>query len=156
MNEMLINKNISCAVTGHRKIKEEIKEENLKKIFINLIEKDYKNFLIGMALGFDTLCFEILYSLKEIYDIKLIACIPCESQSKKFNIEEKIKYDKMIKVADEVIFVSKDYNKWCMHKRNRFMVDNVSTLVAYLREEKGGTKNTVEYAVKNNINIIYI
>ena len=156
MNEILINKNITCAVTGHRNIQDKIDTEKLKNIFIDLIEKDYKYFLIGMAVGFDMLCFEILYNLKKEYDIKLIACVPCENQSKVYSIKEKEKYDEFISVADEVVLVSKNYNRYCMFKRNKFMVDNASALVAYLREERGGTKNTVKYAEKSNINIIYI
>lgn len=156
MNEILINKNITCAVTGHRKIIEKVDTKKLKNKFIDLIEKKYEYFLVGMALGFDTLCFEILYQLKKNYDIKIIACVPCESQSKKFDLEDKKKYEEMLKNSDEVIYVSKDYTKWCMFKRNKFMVDNSSTLVAYLREDSGGTKNTVDYAKKSNLNIIYV
>ena len=156
MNEILINKNITCAVTGHRNIQDKIDTEKLKNIFIDLIEKDYKYFLIGMAVGFDMLCFEILYNLKKEHDIKLIACVPCENQSKNYSIQEKEKYDNFLSVADEVILISKNYTKYCMFMRNKFMVDNASALVAYLREDRGGTKNTVEYAKKSNINIIYI
>jgi uncharacterized phage-like protein YoqJ len=156
MNEILINKNITCAVTGHRNIQDKIDTEKLKNIFIDLIEKDYKYFLIGMAVGFDMLCFETLYSLKSDYNIKLIACVPCPNQSRNFSIKDKEKYDEFIRVADEVILVSENYNRYCMFKRNKFMVDNASALVAYLREYKGGTKNTVKYAENKAINIIYI
>ena len=156
MNEILINKNITCAVTGHRNIQDKINTEKLKNIFLDLIKKDYKYFLIGMAVGFDMLCFEVLHNLKKEHDIKLIACVPCENQSKNYSIQEKEKYDNFLSVADEVILISKNYTKYCMFNRNKFMVDNSSCLVAYLRENKGGTKNTVEYAKKSNINIIYI
>lgn len=156
MNEILTDKNITCAVTGHRNILEKIDVEKLKNVFIDLINKKYKYFLVGMALGFDTICFDVLYELKKDYDVKIIACVPCESQSKKFSQENKNKYDDMILKSDEVIMVGKEYNRWCMFKRNRFMVENSSSLVAYLREDKGGTKNTVDYAKKNNLNIIYV
>ncbi len=156
MTDLIFNINKTCAVTGHRKVNDDLDLENLKEVFIKQINNGYDTFLIGMALGFDTICFEILYSLKKEYDIKLIACVPCENQSRGFPLEDKNKYFKMLDVANEVIFVSKDYNRWCMFKRNRFMVDNSSLLVAYLREDKGGTKNTVEYAERKKIEIIYV
>ena len=71
-------------------------------------------------------------------------------------MKQKEKYDYFLSVADEVKLISKTYTKYCMFLRNKFMVDNASALVAYLREDRGGTKNTVEYAKKSNINIIYI
>ena len=128
----------------------------MNNIFLDLIKKDYKYFLIGMAVGFDMLCFEVLHNLKKEHDIKLIACVPCENQSKNYSIQEKEKYDNFLSVADEIILISKNYTKYCMFNRNKFMVDNSSCLVAYLRENKGGTKNTVKYAENKAINIIYI
>ena len=43
-----------------------------------------------------------------------------------------------------------------MMERNRFMVDNSSILLAYLREDRGGTYNTVKYAEKKQKQIIRI
>ena len=43
-----------------------------------------------------------------------------------------------------------------MIKRNKFMVDNSNYLVYYLKENKGGTKQTVEYAKKQNLQLIDI
>ena len=37
-----------------------------------------------------------------------------------------------------------------------FMVDNASVLVAYLRQNKGGTAFTVNYAKSKNIDVIYV
>ena len=65
-------------------------------------------------------------------------------------------YQKMLDLADLKILISKEYTPTCMQKRNMFMVDNSSVLVAYLRYEKGGTKNTVEYAKRQNKHIIYL
>ena len=60
----------------------------------------------------------------------------------------------MLSVADQKVYVSKEYTAWCMQKRNEFMVDNCSVLVAFLRQEKSGTGNTVRYAVKKQVMII--
>ncbi len=156
MSEIFINKYKACAVTGHRIIENDLDVKKLKNLFYKLIEKNFDTFLIGMALGFDTLCFEILSEIKKEYPIKLIACIPCETQAYNFSKAQKEKYDKMIADADEKILISKEYTPYCMQKRNRFMVDNASAVVAYLRREKSGTSATVNYALRQNVSVIKI
>ena len=50
----------TCAVTGHRIIKNNFNTIELKEVFVDLISKGIDTFLIGMAIGFDSLCFKIL------------------------------------------------------------------------------------------------
>ncbi len=146
----------TCAVTGHREMKWDLDKLHLKEIFLSLIKKGYDTFLCGMALGFDTLCFKILEEIREKNDIKIVACIPCKTQDKSFSKEEKENYAKMVCSADKVILVSENYTPYCMQKRNVFMVDNSSILVAYLKQLKGGTFNTVQYADKMDKEIIRV
>ena len=128
----------------------------LKEVFIDLISKGIDTFLIGMAIGFDSLCFKILEKLKEQYQIKLVACVPCYNQDKNFTFLQKKVYQEMLNNADLIHYVSKEYTPYCMQKRNVFMVDNSGVLIAYLRENKGGTFNTVKYATKKQKQIIYV
>ncbi len=155
MSEIFINKARACAVTGHRVINN-IDKEKLKLLFISIIEKGFDTFLIGMALGFDKLCFEILSDIKKEKNIKLIACIPCENQDLKYTQKQKNDYKNMVLDADERIYIGKEYTDSCMQKRNEFMVDHSSLLVAYLRRNYGGTFSTVRYAEKQNEIIINI
>ena len=120
----------------------------------NLVKKGYKYFLVGMALGFDTACFSILLELKKDLDIKIIACVPCPEQADNFNENQRILYDKMLSVADQTIVISPKYTSTCMRKRNKFMVDNSSVLVSYVRRERSGSKFTEKYAISNNLTII--
>ena len=62
----------------------------------------------------------------------------------------------MLKKSDATYYTATLYTPYCMQKRNVFMVDNCSVLIAYLREKKGGTFNTVKYATSKNKKIIYI
>ena len=153
---MNIIKEKTCAVTGHRALDESLDKDRLKGEFYALIERGIDTFLCGMALGFDTLCFETLQEIRKIKKIKIIACIPCKNQDKKFNFYQKLKYQNLIKSADEQIVLSEEYTPECMMNRNRFMVDNASILVAYLRHNYGGTKNTVNYAKDKQIEIIKV
>lgn len=151
-----IDKRYTMAVTGHRNVKDNISKNVLKSIFEGAILSGIDTFLIGMAVGFDTLCFNVLLDIRKEKNIRIIACIPCEKQDMKFSLSQKKEYAKMVSEADEKIILSKEYTPYCMMQRNRFMVDNCSILLAYLRENKGGTKNTVDYAERKGVLVRYI
>lgn len=153
MEENLILK--SVAITGHREA-DGLDEKKLEGVFKLLVKKGYTRFFVGMALGFDTVCFKILEKIREKENIKIIACIPCKDQDKYFTDEQKEDYAKMVKSANERIIFSEKYTSYCMHRRNCYMVDNSSVLVAFLNKNFGGTYNTVKYAEKAKKNIIRI
>jgi uncharacterized phage-like protein YoqJ len=110
---------------------------------------------VGMALGFDLKSFNVLLK-KRSYNIDIIACVPCKEQDKFFNKKEKEEYNNLIKKADKIIYVSNEYTNGCMQQRNRFMVDNSSLLITYFYYPRGGTLYTVNYAKKQNKEIINI
>ena len=145
----------TCCFSGHRVLKKDFNVEKLNEIVDKLINNGYRTFLVGMAWGFDLKVFEVLLTKKN-KNIDIIACVPCKEQNAYFKKDEKLKYDNYLKQADKVVYVSNEYFDGCMQKRNRYMVDNSSILVAYLYSNIGGTKNTVSYAEKKGINIIRI
>lgn len=155
MNNLTIDKNKTLAVTGHRILLSDFSKNKLREKFIEFINNGFDTFLIGMAIGFDTVCFQTLEKLKREYkDIKLIACVPCINQAEKFSMLQKLEYKRMLSVADEVVYVGKEYTNTCMQKRNMFMVDNCSLLFAYITRDYGGTANTIRYAQKQGVEII--
>lgn len=156
MKEILIERAKTCCVSGHRNLSKDLNLERLKEEFIKLIKDGYDTFLIGMAVGFDTVCFRVLEKLREEYNIKLIACVPCPSQSSRFNKTQKLEYDEMLNSSDEILLISEEYTKNCMIKRNDFLVKNSSSIVVYLRRDFGGTFYTYNKAKKENLNVIEI
>ena len=145
----------TCCFTGHRILKKDFDETKITSEIEGLIKKGYRTFLVGMALGFDSLVFEKLLNFKN-YNIDVIACVPCREQDKYFSTAEKEKYIKYLKKADKVVYVSEEYSKGCMQKRNRYMVDNSQVVVAYLYSKTGGTYYTVNYAIKKEKEVLYI
>ncbi len=156
---MTFETDTSCCFTGHRIIANsdwfEI-ENKTEEIIIGLIQKGFKTFIAGGARGFDTLAAQCVLRLKEIYDIRLVIAVPCRDQSNGWNKSDKASYDNILKHSDEVIVLSEEYTKDCMHKRNRFMVDNSKICVAYLTKMTGGTLYTVNYAADNDKEIIFV
>lgn len=156
MSEVFINKAKAVAITGHRILHGDFDVNKLKKLLTKFVDKDFNVFLVGMALGFDAICFQVLEEIRKERDIKIIACIPCLNQDYRFTVKQKQEYQRMVESADEKIVLSEEYYSGCMQKRNRFMVENCSVVLAYLKRDYGGTAYTVKYARKLNIPIVEI
>lgn len=156
MSVVKIDKSRAVSFTGHRILPRDFSAEEVEKAVYKAINDNFDTFLVGMAIGFDSLCFRVLEGVRLNKDIKIIACVPCSDQSEFFNKKQKKEYDRMIKEADEVITLGEKYQSGCMQKRNAFMIDNSSRLIAYLRIKGGGTYSTVKYAVEQGLEIEYI
>lgn len=140
--------------------------------FLNgLVENGYDIFITGGAQGFDQLVFWEIDKLKIIHNnIINIVYIPFEGQEARWNdygIFGKEKYNQMLEKADRVVICS-DCNMYSSSKeltnamfiRNHRMVDDSELLVACITEEeylsniKGGTAETIHYALNHNKDII--
>jgi uncharacterized phage-like protein YoqJ len=154
--ELIFNKAKTACFTGHRILDNNFNNKEVKKVILEAINKGYDTFLLGLALGFDTACFNVLEELKKQYNISIIGCIPCPEQPINFTVEEREKYYKMVENCTETVILSEKYTNYCMQKRNRYMVDNSSLVIAYLKRNFGGTYFTVNYAKKLDIEIKYL
>jgi len=153
-------KNQTCCFTGHREI-----VENEYKLIIRktneeieqLIMNDINIFITGGALGFDTVCALLILNLKEVHpQIKLHLALPCKTQTKNWTTADTATYEKIFRLADKVTYVLEIYFRGCMHKRNRYMVDNSSYCIAYCTKKNGGTFYTINYALRQRNNLINI
>ena len=43
-----------------------------------------------------------------------------------------------------------------MQRRNRYMVDHASRLIAVFDGQEGGTRRTVEYALRSGLEVVYV
>ena len=145
----------TCCFTGHRVLKRDFNESKLEDIIDKLIKNGYKTFLVGMAIGFDLKALEVLLRKKN-FNIDIIACVPCKDQDKFFNPKQKKEYKEGLEKVDKVVLLSEEYYDGCMQKRNCYMVDNSSIIVAYMYANIGGTKHAVNYAKKKGKNIVFI
>ncbi len=158
----------SCCFTGYRphkfgfpfeaENKEYIQLENkLVDAVFSLPEENCFTFYCGMAMGFDILAGEIVALLKNTYKtakIELVAVIPFEKQSAKFDEHWKERYDKLLRKVDRIIYVSREYHKGCFAQRNKYMVDNSDYVITWFDGQSGGTASTLSYAYKNGKKIV--
>ena len=140
MNE---KKEMTCCFTGHRSIpfyEIPLIKRKLRKAIIEAIKDGYKYFGTGGAVGFDTISALTVLNLKKDYpEIKLILVLPCENQTRNWKNADIKQYEWVKSKADKVVYVSKEYTRDCMFKRNRHLVDNSSRCICYCNKENGGT-----------------
>lgn len=150
----------ACCFTGHRKIPPEQLFEITRRIkdkINDLISNGYICFLTGGALGFDTIAAEAIIEYKNVNpDIQLILALPCQTQAEKWLDKDKARYELIKKKADRVLYISDEYTRGCMFKRNRYLVDNGSVCICYLKDNTGGTAYTVKYAENKMLEVINI
>ena len=138
----------SCSFSGHRVLGKDFDYNLLDRVILNLIKNGIDTFYCGMATGFDTAAAESVINYKKNYDVKLVACIPCENQTETFSQKAKERYELILNYCDEQIIFAPVYFDGCMQQRDRYLVDNCDVLVCYLRRKSGGTYYTVNYAKK--------
>ena len=148
----------TCCFTGHRNIAPEQQEMVAKRLYHvveQLVRSGYCYFGAGGALGFDTMAARCVLKLREKYpQVKLILVLPCMSQTKGWAAADMAIYEEIRRRADKIVYTSYEYFSGCMFKRNRHLVECSSVCVAYLREKRGGTAYTVNYARQLGLKII--
>ena len=166
--EPLINRDNTCCFTGYRPSKLPWKNDEsdsrcvaLKNKIYDVAEAVYlsgiRHFVCGMAQGCDTYFCEAVIKLRETYgDVTIEAALPCEGQADRWSESARNRYFNLIHRCDYETMVSRAYTSDCMTRRNKYMVDKSSVLIAVYDGQLGGTMQTVNYAKKKEIEIIRI
>ena len=159
MEKLLLNKSQSVAFTGHRNIEGNKRLElrvAVDNALIELHQSGYRNFINGMAMGFDLLAASAVIALKRRFsDVKLIAVVPYRNQSEKCSDYEQKRYQYALQNADEVIVLREKYCNGCLLRRNDYMLAHASGLIAYYDgKPKGGTFYTIRKASESSMPII--
>ncbi len=154
-----MNKN-TCCFTGHRKISAKKVETIIKNLDFEierLIEKGIIEFISGGAIGFDQIAASLIISKKKQgKNIRLIFALPCKNQDNNWNDKQKKLYKNILKEADDIIYVSENYDPDCMKRRNEYMVKQSSYCICALSNKLSGTGQTVRLASKKGLEIINV
>ncbi len=165
---MFLEKNYTCCFSGHRpdKLPWGYNEKDIRCIeqkfrlelaIIKALSEGYKNFITGMAIGTDMYCAEIVLGLKKDYPQIVLECaIPFDGQALNYSEQLRSRYKKITDSADILTVLAKEYSKSCFMIRNKYMVDKSSLLIAIFGGGSGGTKNTIEYAKRNDVETVVL
>jgi uncharacterized phage-like protein YoqJ len=116
------------------------------------IDGGFDTFIMGGARGIDLWAGSaVLEKQKTAPNIKLIAALPYFTSASKFTEIERFNYGQILSECEEVLYADSDYMKDSMKKRNQFMVDNCSMLVAFIKDMRSGTGQTIRLAEKAGV-----
>ncbi len=158
----------ACCFTGHRPAKlpwgtDEndprciALKERLYAAAESAVQEGMEHFICGMAEGCDLYFCETVLALKERYPgITLEAALPCPTQTERWSEASRTRYNALLERCDYETMVSAAYSPGCMQRRNRYMVDHASLLIAAHDGLPGGTRNTIEYALRRGVPVVDI
>jgi len=150
----------TCCFTGHRKLPAKKIENIMLRLnaeIERLIQQGVTDFISGGALGFDQIAASLIIAKKETGgNIRLIFALPCRNQDEHWTSEQKRLYRSLLNEADEVRYVSEEYNPDCMKNRNYYMVEHSAYCVCAMLHNRSGTSQTVSYARKKGLQIINV
>ena len=155
----------SCCFTGHRpaKLPWRYNEEDprclaLKRRMRDAVElayeQGYRHFICGMAQGCDLYFCECVLALRDLHpDVTVEAAVPCPTQADSWPAAQRERYRNLVAVCDFETMVSAQYSS-CMQRRDRYMVDHASLLIAVFDGSVGGTRYTMEYAMRRGLSVL--
>lgn len=158
----------SCCFSGHRpnKLPWAFDESDLRCVRLKekirtavetAVEEGFTHFICGMAMGCDFYFAEAVLELKKNDPaLTLEAAIPCLTQPDGWPEEQRERYRRILERCDYETVIQEEYSAWCMQRRNRYMIDHSSLLIAANDGMPGGTRNTILYALKQGVSVVDI
>ncbi len=160
MQEERLAPAVSACFTGHRKLTEEEMRRAVEAISRQihfLLSKGITHYYAGGAVGFDMAAAVTVLNLRQqIPELTLTLALPCRNHTDGWSRTDRELFLRVMERADEAVYVSDTYFRGCMQVRNRYMVDRSSYCLAYLTAERGGTFNTVRYAEKKGVPVLFL
>ncbi len=153
MNKM-IAKERCCCFTGHRPEKLNVPEslvvQQLDAAIRDAMEQGYTTFLSGAAKGVDLWAGELVlrYRLSKP-DVQLVCAVPFQGFGLHWRDGWTERFQRVLQAADYVKYICKAYSRSAYQRRNEWLVDHSSRLIAAYTGASGGTRNTIEYAKRH-------
>lgn len=111
------------------------------------IEEGYDTFIVGGAKGIDLFAAECVYQfIHQKKNIRLIVALPYPEFGRNYKGNDLYMRGNALAEAEKVINVCDKYSRNCYSKRNQFMVDHSSRLIAVVADMQSGTGQTIRYA----------
>lgn len=140
-----------CCFAGHRPEKLTESRSEITAWLSDQIDRalgdGYVTFLTGMAMGIDIWAGQMVLERKRLYpNLHLIAVTPYPSFPVRWKEEWRTSYEKLWNEADHRVVISPSFAPDVFERRNRFLVDHSSRLIAFYNGEEGGTHLLITYA----------
>lgn len=130
-------------------------KERLEAAVQRAYDQGSRHFICGMAQGGDLYFAEAVLALRERCPDAALECArPCETQADRWPQEDRRRYQAILDQCNYETMVQHTYDRGCMMRRNRYMVDRSARIIAlYDGVPKGGTANTLLYAIRKGLDV---
>lgn len=168
--EFYTDKASTCCFTGHRRrdlpFEGDISKQGVKNLIstVHLLcheayRRGIRTFITGMAEGSDIICGSVIMDLMHSEDhpgIELICALPYEDQIREIKLpKDRYIYSLLLRMASAVVVTGNADDSGRYRRRNKFMVDNSSELIAIYKEKQrgSGTLQTINMAKRNGLDM---
>lgn len=154
----------TCCFTGHRPDKLPWGEQEddprcvrAKQAIAQALERayaaGYRHFVCGMAKGSDLYFAQAVLELRDRRpEVTLEGVRPYEKQADSWSVADRQRYWAILDQCNYETLIQHHYDRFCMMRRNRYMVDRSARIIAlYNGEPKGGTAQTLAYALRKKL-----
>lgn len=150
-----------CCFTGHRPEKLSIPENKLAELLETeirrAINRGFTTYITGMAKGTDLIAGETVLRLRGQDDrLKLICALPHPGFGLHWGGGWTERFQRVLAAADLARCICPNFSYASYQVRNEWMVRHSSLVIAVFNGERGGTKNTLDYAQKKGVQCIVI
>ena len=139
----------TCCFTGHRpeKLPWGLDEGDPRCIAIKfslsreiegLYHRGFRHFISGMA------------------DLTVEGAVPCPTQADRWPEEQRRRWQDILARCDLESMVQQHYDRFCMLRRDRYMVDRSAAILAVFDGRSGGTQYTLNYAMDKKLEILLL
>ena len=127
----------------------------LEAEILKAIDDGFVTFVSGMTRGVDIWAAEIVLRLRsEGEQIRLIAACAFRGMEERWDTEWQERYRSILLSANGVYYIGERPGTASFLKRDRWMVDHASRLIAVYCGVPGGTRETIEYAKAEGIEVV--
>ncbi len=165
---MALEKSSTCCFTGHRpdKLPWGLDERDprctalkhsLGRELEALYRRGFRHFISGMAMGCDLYFAEAALALRDKYpELTVEGAVPCPTQAQRWPEETRRRWRDILDRCDLETVVQQNYDRWCMLRRDRYMVDRSAAVLAVFDGTAGGTRYTLNYAMDHKREILLL
>ena len=118
------------------------------------IAEGFKTFISGMSRGTDIWAAEIVLARRATNSaLRLICALPYPHFEEHWAASWQARYHAILQQADLVRTISPSYSLASYQRRNEWMVDHSSRVIAVYNGQPGGTRNTIFYAENHKVSV---
>ncbi|MEA4920267.1 MAG: SLOG family protein [Clostridiaceae bacterium] len=120
-----------------------------------LISQGVTDFISGGAPGFEQMPAAMIIAKKEMgRRVRLIFALPCEHRERSWSREQKSLYHSILGEADEIIYVSKRYDPFCIRRQESYIAERCSYCICIITDTEA--HRAIRFASEKGIKMINI